>query len=327
MFPRLRWRIRRAVVRVLGGVLGAVLERLLRFSSRRAGIVLVYHGVAEHPVNPDAQVVPPHPAHLLESQLEYLRKRYRIVPAAHLLDAAEHRQRGEPFPAAVTFDDDLGSHVDSALPILTRLGVHATFFLTGASLHTPFAFWWERLERAFAGVAFDLPALVGAPSWPVPSSIQDLARTVEALEPRERDAFAAELGDRLGPDPDAAGLRVSGVRALVEAGMTIGFHTLRHDRLPPLADDALEAALEEGRARLEEVSGSQLSLIAYPHGRADERVAKAARNAGYRVGFTGIEEGVGARSDPLRLGRISPACSSTGHFALQLVRGLLSVQR
>jgi peptidoglycan/xylan/chitin deacetylase (PgdA/CDA1 family) len=109
--------------------------------------------------------------------------------------------------------------------------------------------------------------------------------------------------------------------------MTIGFHTLRHDPLPSLADDALATALREGRAQLEEIARSQLRLIAYPHGRADARVAEAARKAGYRLGFTGAEEGVGPRSDRLRLGRIQPTYRPTGHFALQLLRSLLRAQR
>lgn len=307
-------------------LLRPLIERALRFSSRRVGIVLVYHGVAED-ADPVSTLVPPHPARLFEAQLEHLRKRYRVVPAEDLLEEVTRRRRGEPFPAAVTFDDDLVSHVDRALPILLRLGIHATFFLTGASLDAPFAFWWERLERAHAQGQVDLPALVGAPSGAGRDTIENLGRTIEELEPRDRAEVADRLGRHLGPDPDSAGLRAGGVHSLVEAGMAIGFHTLRHDSLPALPDDALESALTEGRGRLEDVSGAPLDLIAYPHGRADGRVADAALRAGYRYGFTGVAQGVSARSHPLLLGRVSPSYASTRRFALQLVRGLLRAQR
>jgi peptidoglycan/xylan/chitin deacetylase (PgdA/CDA1 family) len=33
------------------------------------------------------------------------------------------------------------------MPVLERHVAPATFFLNGASLERPFAFWWERLQR------------------------------------------------------------------------------------------------------------------------------------------------------------------------------------
>jgi peptidoglycan/xylan/chitin deacetylase (PgdA/CDA1 family) len=68
--------------------------------------------------------------------------------------------------------------------------------------------------------------------------------------------------------------------------MPIGFHTCRHHYLPLLENEELPTALEEGRAELEELTGP-LTVVAYPHGAADERVAAAARAAGFAVGYTG----------------------------------------
>ena len=78
-------------------------------------------------------------------------------------------------------------------------------------------------------------------------------------------------------DPSDAGLRRAAVRHL--AG--------------PMVD---------GRERLESVR-TRLTVIAYPHGVADERVASAARRAGYRAGFVLNERTVTATDDPLLLGR------------------------
>lgn len=298
-----------------------LVELLLRLSARRAGIVLVYHGLAERAPDLDRDVVPAHEVSLFESQLRYALRRYRVVAASEILEAVRSRRRGERYPLAVTFDDDLASHVSTAMPALERLGVPATFFLCGASLEQPHAFWWERLERAVE-LGVDLAPVSGEAATP-----HALALRIEEASPQERAETARRLGELVGDDPPSSGLRADGVRALAGAGFEIGFHTLRHDRLPPLSDDELAAALTDGRSALEEAAGRRLTSIAYPHGRADERVARAARTAGFELGFTGAGEPVRADSDPMLLPRIEPAFTDVRAFAGQLAWALASSHR
>jgi peptidoglycan/xylan/chitin deacetylase (PgdA/CDA1 family) len=131
--------------------------------------------------------------------------------------------------------------------------------------------------------------------------------------------IAARLAEIAGPDPDDAGMRATDVAALAAAGHEIGFHTLRHDLLPALDDAGLDAALRDGREPLERSAGTTLSAISYPHGRADARVAAAARRAGYEYGFTGVPAAVTPQSDPLLLPRIDVVNTTLGEFARQLV--------
>lgn len=323
-------RLLRSLIRAFGVALVGLVVWALRLTSRRVGLVVVYHAVGDPQGQQDRELVPPHGAELFEGQVFHLKACYRAVGAAELLDATIRRKRGQRFPVAITFDDDLACHARVALPILKRVGVPATFFVCGASLSEPFAFWWERLQQAADRRLEDLPALVGRrspmgtpPSDP-PETIHEIAARIEEMSPDERDAITSQLGATLGPDPADAGMRSADLKNLVSCGMTIGFHTLRHDRLPSLTDDALSQAMTMGRRRLEEVAGCKLECIAYPHGRADTRVAAAARAAGFAFGFTGDEGLVRPSSDPLLLPRITPFYRSTGHFALQLVLQLLS---
>lgn len=316
--------IAHVLLRALGRSLAAIVERAARVTSRKAGLALIYHGVGEARTDTARDLVRPHPASLFEQQIEHLRAHYRVVPASELLAAAYARRRGEPFPVAVTFDDDLASHVTVALPILRRAGVPATFFLSGASLEAPFAFWWERLQRAFDLHLDDVRGLVGGAALGAPSaSLHEFGAIIEAMKPEERDRVSARLTHALGPDPETAGIRADDVRKLVSSGMEIGFHTLRHDPLLPLGEAALARALSDGRDRLEAVVGRSLTTIAYPHGRADRRVANAAREAGFEIGFTGERRAVGPESDPLLLGRLGPSYRSVGHFALRVAWTLI----
>lgn len=315
------------MTRALGVPTAYLALSLLRSSRRRAGLAVVYHRIGDKPGTPERELVPALATNLFEAELRHLQAFYSVVPASELFRATTERTRWQRFPVAITFDDDLASHVRYAVPVLRRAGVPGTFFVCGASLDEPFTFWWERLQRT---IDQHLPA------WPTtfhpeaasalrddPREIHAVAERIKALVPSDRDRIAAELGAALGADPPDAGLREDDLRAIAAAGFEVGFHTLRHDELPPLTDDALERALTDGRARVEAVIGRSLTLIAYPHGSADERVARAARSAGYEFGFTASPTAVLPTTDRLLIGRIEASFSSVGHLALQLVRALV----
>ena len=317
-------RVLQPVLALVGQPLAALVEPLLRHSSRRVGIALIYHSVDPAQGDVERELVPPHGSALFAAQVRHLTRRYRVVPADRLLASVAKRKRGERFPVAITFDDDLRCHQDIALPILHRAGAPAMFFLSGSSLDKPFTFWWERLQRALdAGVDPSESSLaLGVGSGEL-ASIHDIGRTIERMSPAERDRTAAALAERAGPDPPESGLRAQGIRVLHAKGMGIGFHTLRHDPLPSLDDERLALAMTAGRAELEAITGERLTAIAYPHGHVDSRVAAAAQSAGFELGFTTRVEPVHPGSNPFLLGRLSPSYRSTGHFALQML-GLLT---
>jgi peptidoglycan/xylan/chitin deacetylase (PgdA/CDA1 family) len=299
-------------------VVARTLLGLLRLSSLRAGVLLVYHAIDERSGDPRRELVAPHGLPLFRAQLRHLARHYRPVPAAEILTAAAERRRGRRFPVAVTFDDDLASHRLRAAPALASHGIPATFFLTGASLEQPASFWWQRLQRA-SDLGLDVP---------IPgSNLHERAARIEAMNPDEREDVAAQLELLVGGETGDAGLRTSDVAALAAAGFEIGFHTLRHDRLTELDGTSLALALQDGRERLAEAAGKPLDSIAYPHGVADGRVAAAARRAGFRLGLTGRYERVSAASEPLLLGRVEPTFEPGAAFPLQLVRVLMRAQR
>ena len=316
-------RVARLVARVFGVPVAVVAVWALRLSNRKAGIVLMYHSVARHGGEPASELVPPHGAGLFARQVRHLVRHYRVVDAADVRGEASRRRRGGRFPAAITFDDDLACHAIVTLPILRETGATATFFLSGASLERPFAFWYERLQRAHDARVPGLAALVAGEGATEPSTVHELGLLIEQMSPDDRDAVARRLGDAVGPDPSGAGIRAEQVRSLADGGMTVGFHTLRHDSLAWLPDDRLETAMTDGRGPLAAATGRPVTTIGYPHGRGDERVAAAARQVGFEAGFTTQPVAVTPDTDPLLQGRIGPSLRSVGAMAVLVAWALL----
>jgi peptidoglycan/xylan/chitin deacetylase (PgdA/CDA1 family) len=301
---------------VAGVGIARILERAARRSGSGLGVALVYHGVGEPPGDPRRELIPVLATSLFAKQVNHLVSHYRLVMSSELTTAVRERRRGQPFPVAITFDDDLASHVEIAAPVLAEVGATATFFVTGASLHNPRRFWWERLQDALER-ELDLSTL-GLEQPFGRRSVHELGRRIQNLPPRARDELDVKLGDLVGPDPPGSGLRAGLLRGLVDSGAEIGFHTHRHHQLPPLADEELQDAMRIGRRELEHVVGKPLRTISYPHGRADERVAAAAGAAGFAAGFTGVPGAVTAASHPLLLSRVSPSYRSLGELAFDI---------
>jgi peptidoglycan/xylan/chitin deacetylase (PgdA/CDA1 family) len=295
-------------------LLARALEERVRRSPATRGAALVLHAVAPRRGDPLLELDPPIAVAELDAIAGHLARRYAVVRAADLPAAARRRRPGERLPVAVTFDDDLASHREHAAPVLRRHGIVATAFLCG----TDAPFWWQLLQAAVDGraIARDAldgvePQLVGAALERRPRAIRLLAKAIEDLPAAQRDAVAGVLAQAVPAPPPLLG--AAGARELAAAGWEIGFHTRRHDLLTALDDDALRAALEPpGGAR----------TIAYPHGKATEREAGAARAAGYAAGYTGRDEVFTEHTDDHLIGRLAPDTATVGRFALRLARAL-----
>lgn len=282
-----------------------------RAGSQRVGLVLLYHRVAPAPGELATELVPAVSADAFAAQMAWLCRWYAPVPAGEILGAAGRRRRGGRLPVAVTFDDDSPTYARWSLPIVRRAGLPATFFVSGASLDAPHAFWWERLQAAVdAGLPTD--ELTGG------GDVHAKGAAIERLSAADRDAVGEALA-RLGAEPRDVGLSVADLRELAR-DQDVGFHTLRHHPLTSLDEDELREALTEGRGRLEAEVGRPLELIAYPNGAAGEREARAARAAGFRLGFTTAADPCGPGTNPLRIGRAELGHAPLGVFALRVER-------
>lgn len=87
----------------------------------------------------------------------------------------------------------------------------------------------------------------------------------------------------------------------VALGWEIGSHGRTHRDLTTLDERDLREELVESRREIENNLGVKVSSIAYPFGRADDRVVRLSSEAGYRFGCLAVPN---AGDDPFRMGRV-----------------------
>jgi peptidoglycan/xylan/chitin deacetylase (PgdA/CDA1 family) len=97
-------------------------------------------------------------------------------------------------------------------------------------------------------------------------------------------------------------LRWPELAELAAAGWEIGSHTQTHPRLSTVDDERLQRELVASRQTCEQRLGRPCLSVAYPYGDVDDRIARAAEEAGYRFGAA--LPGSPRDRDPLRLPRV-----------------------
>lgn len=136
-----------------------------------------------------------------------------------------------------------------------------------------------------------------------------------------RGTFYVTTGWLGGQHPHLSGsagqvLSAQEVRALADAGMELGAHTVTHPDLRGLDDASLTAELEESRSTLEEITGRNCHTMAYPYGFHDRRVEAAAKAAGYGLAWAWLP----GPWDPLRAPRLpAPPRHGAGRLRVKLL--------
>jgi peptidoglycan/xylan/chitin deacetylase (PgdA/CDA1 family) len=268
----------------------AVRDVALRVAAARGrGLALLWHRV--RPTGPrDDEAVRAVATAALAAQLDLLLELGQVVP----LPALEEAARSARPRFALTFDDDDAGHVEHTLPLLRERGLPATFFLSGRWQEDDGPYWWEVLEARVR--AEGAPSVATSYGLPPDTTVERIA---VALTGTRAAAELAAVNRGAGPSP----MTLEQARALVDAGMEIGYHTRHHPSLPTLAAADLGDVVEEGRARLAAELDTPVTTFAYPHGHADDRVAAAVSAGGYRSAWTTSKRVAARGEDPMRLGR------------------------
>lgn len=266
-------------------------------------------------------------------QMELLSRCFTVLPlqeAVQLIGTTHLPPRA----VSITFDDGYRSVHDLALPILDQFKLPATVFVTSGFVGGG-AMWNDRIIEAVGklpptqldlrDVAMGCHSLAGLEQRR--HTVARLTAAAKYLPPAARLQLCQRLESLLGED-SGQGLMLTRAMLvqLARSGIDIGAHTVTHPILTSLDDDAARAEIEGGKKELEAITGTPVTLFAYPNGKSgadfDQRHTRMVREAGFIAAFTTSPGAICRTPDRYQLPRSRPWDRTALMFGLRLLRWL-----
>jgi peptidoglycan/xylan/chitin deacetylase (PgdA/CDA1 family) len=294
--------------------------------------VLIFHRV--HAQRDELFPAEPNAAEF-ELRMRWIANCFHVLPLAEALNCLrEHRLPARAL--AITFDDGYADNHDVALPILRKLGLHATFFIATGFLNGGRMFNDSLIEtvRRASGEHLDA-SMVGLNKLPLNNPAQRRA-AIDALIGKIKYLPMAQRLDAVAQIAAAAGVRLpddlmmssAQVRALHQAGMGIGAHTVHHPILARAETNEAKDEIVAGRAALQDIIGERVGLFAYPNGRPDldyrRQHVELVRELGFDAAVSTAMGAMSAADDFYQVPRFTPWNWHRMRASLLMARNLLS---
>lgn len=307
------------------GLIATGATRLAANLNGPGAAILMYHSVMVDPRR-ESQTLGGiiHSSQVFAQQMELIAHDYVPVSLDHVLQTLASGRPLKPRSVVVTFDDGYTDNHDIAMPILDRVGVPATFYITVDSVETGQLPWPSRLRYAFyttKKVSWNDSINNNDAICPLGNfSQRDQAFLYASdvcakLAGAEQHNFVRKLEEDLeaGPPQPAQRLMMSWeqVRDLTRHGHIVGSHTLTHPNMAYVDADAARTELSASRRKLEEVLDAPVTHFSYPcpalSPHWSESTRKMSHEAGYKTAVTTTGGLVRRNDDPLALHRIRPS--------------------
>ncbi len=230
------------------------------------------------------------PLAVFEAHMRKLARDYDVVSLDTVLSG-----KLPPRALLITFDDGYRSFVESALPVLRRLGLPSLLFLTGACLDPGTLPLDNLLSYLCASIGLErLAAALDPPARDTRTFLQ-LLDLVAAMPYGRFVQLGDELADRF--DVDQAALRAeSGIflhpqdlAGLAAARCEVANHTRSHLFCRSIPDeDVAEEEIVEHARRLGSLTGRPIRAFSYPYGQrqdATPMVERILRESGHSASF------------------------------------------
>ncbi len=268
-------------------------------------------------------------AETLRRQIRLLQRDYQVISPDRFREWCEGKRDAPPRAVLLTCDDGLQNVLTDMLPVLQECSVQCLFFVTGGSLHDARSvLWYEELYlmllSAPQGCSFTIPEL-GLPvavstSQSMRGQWWELVKQMSRYDRDTRQQLLEEIRIQLGLADiwmtkylSDAGLRRFGlltplqVRGLMNAGMTIGAHTLSHPMLSLTPEEAAHDEISQNLEQISHLLGRQVWAFAYPFGDSasvSARELRLAEQAGFSCAFMNGAGGFGAEMPRFALPRV-----------------------
>ena len=299
---------KRGLAATISGNLGVTSAlRALRQTFSSEVTILAYHRILDVPNEDefpfDIELVSASVSQF-NQQMEYIKINYQPITFATLLTHLERDEKPPRRAAIITFDDGFADNYHNAFPVLKRLDMPATIFLSTDNIDRQETFWYEKLSYSVMTTNVDKITTPTFGSFMVkkdPESRRKLIMEIITklkLVPDEirltslNNLYAQLLGNREWQEDARSGpLTWEQIKEMSASNIEFGSHSVSHPVLSRLPLAKLAFEVEHSKYRIESELQKQVQVIAYPVGGLeafDENVRHAVKKAGYKLGVSYI---------------------------------------
>lgn len=292
--------------------------------------VLIFHRVLPEPDDlfPDEMH-----ARRFDALCGWLASWFNVLP----LDQAVAHLRAGTLPAraaCITFDDGYADNYQVAMPILKQHGLTATFFIATGFLDGG-RMWNDTIVgsvRICQREILDLSSLdlgryeldtIDARRTAISSLIDQIK-----YRPVDERISVTEQVARLAAVQLPCDLMMTSneVKAMRQAGMQIGAHTVSHPILARLTEEQARMEIGGSKAFLEQLLGERIGLFAYPNGKPHEDYTPQSVDVVRGLDFdaaVSTQWGASGRDDDLlQIRRFTPWDQTRFRFGVRMLSNL-----
>lgn len=236
-----------------------------------------------------------------ERQLCELKSRFGLMTFGDLAQLLSANQPIPAYSAVVTVDDGYADFYQYAFPVLRKLGVPASLYVTTGFVDRELWLWPDQLEYILKTTssqclqwrhgAHQIDSSLATPAdrrsaW---SKLVQILLGMQNIDMRAAiDALGAQLGVAIPADQPAeyAAADWQQLRELVENGVEVGPHTRTHPSLTRIPEAELRDEIAGSKQRVEQMLGITCRTFCYPNGTPDDvspRVKAAVTAAGFQA--------------------------------------------
>ncbi len=311
---------RTSVALVLSALKATGVFRLWQYWHRNSINILMVHGT----MSPDlgrttwTPLRPQTDPRILEESLRILSDFYHFVSLDDALDMLSGRKPMLPYCTVLTFDDGYRNNVRYAFPILEKLGIPATFYITSGHVEERKPLWYDRIDYALQQLnSEEISMDTGERILTISTRCRDglrksfktfrdlaketagddlgMIRNMETLASRLEEQAGKRLADILDDDDWTAFATWDDLLHLPEL-FTLGCHTVDHVQLGRTDAETVRDQLIRSKELIEAKIGRQCQHLCYPNGNYTLETARIARECGFRSAVT-VQEGVNRPGD------------------------------
>jgi len=297
----------------------------ISYSNGRNYQILVYHRVNDESDLFSLAI----PKSVFEDQMNFLSQNYNVMSLEEIL-LTDSNTRLPKNTIAITFDDGYMDNYTHAFPILKKLKLPATIFLSTGYIGHDDGIWHDRVFNVFRQTKVSSFVFEG-----LKYSMTNLEEKLMAQEsilnylkyltPQKRLDYIQRLEEQLCVVKNVSlknkMLTWDVIKEMNNHGISFGAHTVTHTILTALPLNDIKREVSQSKEAIEDILRIPVRLFAYPNGKREDynnKIKEIIKNEGFKGAVTTIFGTNRDSQDAFELKRVIPWDFNLHSFALRL---------